>query len=110
MTWELDSDTLLLYAGKNVSPSTLDTDKADKVVAAVNAAVTTMLGGDTPSTEEDAELARSVVLDGLDAFRAFDVRNGVLSVGPDGDPVRIGVGLIPVSHAVMARYHVSGMA
>lgn len=78
--------------------------------AAVNAAILTRLNGysvSSPSQAED-ELSRSALLDGLEFFRSKDARFGVLSVGPDGEPVRVAVDLL-WSVPVIGRYATPGM-
>ena len=109
MTWAgVDAADVILLAGKTTpTPGSADDVRADLAVAAVNAAVRRLIV--TTSAALEAELDRAALLDALDAFRAFDVRNGVLTVGPDGDPVRIGSQLIPASLAAFARYEAPGI-
>lgn len=113
MTWEVDGDTIMLAGGKtpDVSPSTGDDQWwADICAAAVNAAITTALNGATVASPSDAEdeLTRVAILDGLEMFRAKDARFGVLSVGPDGEPVRVATNLL-WSVPVLARYATPGI-
>lgn len=109
MTWAVDGGAILTAASK-ASPSTEESDWADVCAAAVNAAIETRLNGytvDSPSNAED-ELTRAAVLDGLEFFRSKDARFGILSVGPDGEPVRVAVDLL-WSVPVIARYATPGM-
>ena len=109
MTWETSGSDILTAADKG-SPTAGETAWAADCAAAVNAAIETRLNGYTvasPSNAED-ELTRSALLDGLEYFRSKDARFGILSVGPDGEPVRVAVDLL-WSVPVIARYATPGM-
>lgn len=113
MTWEVDGDSIMLAASKTPDPTPdpgSEQEWADICAAAVNAAITTRLNGVTVTSPSDAEdeLTRTAVLDGLEMFRSKDARFGVLSVGPDGSPVRVAVDLL-WSVPVIARYATPGM-
>lgn len=109
MTWETTADAILTAGGK---PTTAGADKdwATLCAAAVNAAIETRLNGYTveAASNAEAELARSALLDGLEAFRAKDARFGVLTVGPDGEPVRVATDIL-WSVPVIARYATPGI-
>ena len=109
MTWEVDGDAILTAASKD-NPSTDEQDWADLCAGAVNAAIGTRLNGYSveAASNAEAELSRSALLDGLEFFRSKDARFGVLTVGPDGEPVRVAVDLL-WSVPVIARYAVPGM-
>ena len=111
MTWEVSGTDITDAAlGSAATPSADQAAWATTCAAAVNAAIETRLNGatiDSPSNGED-ELARAAVLDGLEFFRSKDARFGILSVGPDGEPVRVAIDLL-WSVPVIARYAAPGI-
>ncbi len=109
MTWATSGSAITTAAGK-ASPTADETSWAATCAAAVNSAITTRLNGYTVVASSDAEkeLTRSALLDGLEFFRSKDARFGVLTVGPDGDPVRVAVDIL-WSVPVIGRYAIPGI-
>jgi hypothetical protein len=93
------------------TPSAAQETRADLCAEAVNAAITTALNGYTVAigSEAEAELARSALLDGVAAYQAFDAPSGVLTIGPDGAPVRLPIDILRASWPVVHRYAVPGI-
>lgn len=110
MAWQVDGPTILAQAGK-ASPSTADSDWADSCAAAVNAAVQTRLRGTVvdPGSALEAELTRAAILDGVGAFVDRASPQGILSIGPDGQPARLDPNLLRASMPVLRRYTVPGI-
>lgn len=109
MSWIITGPDITDAAGKP-SPSTEEAAWATKCANAVNAAIATRLNGYVVEDDEaaDLELRHSAVLDGLEAYRAKDARMGILSVGPDGEPVRVSTDIL-WSVPVIGRYATPGM-
>ena len=111
MTWTVSGTDITNAAlGSAATPTSDQTAWATLCAAAVNAAITTRLNGYTPAngSRAEAELARSAVLDGLEYFRSKDARFGILSVGQDGEPVRVATDIL-WSVPVINRYAVPGI-
>ena len=109
MTYPTTGAEILTAAGKG-SPTAEETAWAAACALAVNAAIATLLDGFTVTAGEnpDDELARSAILDGVEAFRAKDARMGILSVGPDGEPMRVSTDIL-WSIPVIRRYVMPGI-
>lgn len=108
MAWALTGPALVAALGT----TSVDSTWAATVAAAVNAAVTTRLNGYTvaASSAAEAELSRSVLLDGIAAYKDRDAPHGILSLGPDGEIVRVGSDIVRWSAPVIARYAIPGIA
>lgn len=111
MTWTVTASDI---TDRTVSgtPSQDQTDWATLCADAVNAAYETALNGydpASPSAAED-ELSRAALLDGIAAFKDLNSPYGILSVGPDGDAVRVGYDVIRAGRPVIDRYAVPGIA
>ena len=98
------TDDLILAAVGEGSPSAAESDWAAACAAAVEAAIAAVLAGATPSAELEAELGRAAVLDGAAAYQERNAPHGILSVGPDGDAVRLGAELLRATGPVLVRH------
>lgn len=91
------------------APSTAEADEewAAKCAAAVNAAIDQRLEGTTVEvgSNAEAELIRAAVQDGAAAYIERKAPHGVLSLGPDGEAVRLGAEVLRVCLPVIGRYH-----
>lgn len=72
--------------------------------AAVEAAIAARLAGETASAGLEAELQRSAVIDGCAAYVERKAPSGVLSLGPDGEAVRLGAEILRSSEPVLRRH------
>lgn len=91
----------ILDAVENTAPSQAETDWADLVAGAVDGAIVERLGATVPSAELEARLALSALQDGMAAYVSRDSPHGVLSIGPDGAPVRLGSDLLRATGRVL---------
>ena len=110
MTWEVDGEAITDAAGI-ASPSAEEEAWADACAAAVNAAYATRLNGysvEAASSAED-ELGRAALLDGLAAYRDKDAPYGILSIGADGEAIRVGADIIRAGHPALMRYALPGI-
>lgn len=98
----------ILAAVEKGSPSAADSDWADLVAAAIDAAITRRLRDETPSAELEAELARSALLDGMAAYAERRAPHGILSIGPDGDVARMGARMLRATSPVLADHLAEG--
>jgi hypothetical protein len=80
---------ILAHVGQG-SPTADDTAWATKCAAAIEAIIADRLGGDTPSADLEARLQVAAEQDGAALYMSRKAPHGVLSVGPDGDVVRLG--------------------
>ena len=105
MPWVTGS-AILQHAAASGSPSAAqpDEDWADVCAAAVNAAIDTRLDGETPGADFTAELTRSALQDGAAAYAERKAPHGVLSIGPDGDAVRLGADILRSTTPVLGRH------
>lgn len=108
MTWQVTGASLVAALGT----TGVDSTWAATCAAQVNAAITTRLNGYTvaASSSAEAELTRTALLDGIAAYKDRDAPHGILSVGPDGEVVRVGSDIVRWSAPVILRYAVPGMA
>lgn len=86
------------------TPSAGDSDWADLVAAAIDAAITERLDGTTPDTGFTAELDRSALLDGAAAYAERRSPHGILSVGPEGEVQRLGADILRATNPVLRRH------
>ena len=82
--------TEITTAVGNASPSAADIAWAAKCAAAIEARITELLDGDTPSAGLEARLHVAAELDGAALYLMRDSPQGVFSVGADGTPIRVG--------------------
>jgi len=99
---------ILTQAGVT-SPTAADTAWATTCAAAVDGAITTLLAGVTPSASGTAELNRAALMDGVGAYVDRDAPHGILSLGPDGEAVRLGADVLRASWPVLRRYTLPGI-
>lgn len=106
----VDGDAVLAQAGITDAEQWQE-DRAGLCADAVDAAITTALNGYTveADSEAEAELTRAALLDAVAAYQAFDSPSGVLSVGPDGAPVRLPVDILRASWPAIHRYAIPGI-
>lgn len=101
------ADILAHVAGSGAA-STAPTDEAwaDTCAAAVNAAIDARMEGVTVATDSNAdlELRRAGLQDGAAAYLERKTPHGVLSVGPDGEAVRLGRDIVRALQPVFDRY------
>ncbi len=80
---------ILAHAG-NGTPTADDTAWATKCAAAIEAIITDRLDGATPSADLEARLNVAAEQDGAMLYMARKAPHGALSMGVDGDSVRLG--------------------
>jgi hypothetical protein len=94
---------ILTHVGKG-SPSPDDTAWADLCAGAIEGAIAERLDGNTPDADGVAELDVAALTDGAALFNSRGAPHGILSVGPDGEAVRLGSdtlrALLPVLHRI----------
>lgn len=91
------------------APSAEDETWADVCAAAVEAAIAERLDGDTPSAGFTSELEYSALVDGAAAYQGRDAPHGVLSIGPDGEVVRLGADILRATLPVIRRHTIPGI-
>lgn len=94
---------ILTHVGQS-SPTADDEAWADDCAAAVDAAITARLDGETPGSGFTLELTRSALEDGAAAYLARKAPHGILTLGPDGEAVRLGADILRASTAVLGRH------
>jgi len=96
---------ILTHVGA-VAPSATDTAWADDCADAVEAAIATMLDGlvVASGSAAEAELTFAALQDGAAAYIERKAPHGVLSIGPDGETVRLGADIIRALRPVLRRY------
>lgn len=104
MPWVTGS-AILQHVAASGSPSSAqpDEDWADVCAAAIDAAIDTRLDGVTPDAGFTAELTRSALQDGAAAYVERKSPHGVLSMGPDGEAVRLGADVLRATTPVLGR-------
>ncbi len=97
---------ILVHVGKT-SPVQADTDWATLCAAAIEGAIATRLdsGGVTPDASGIDELEVSALTDGAALFNSRAAPHGVLSMGSDGDAVRLGADSLRATLPVLRRIH-----
>ncbi len=102
---------ILAACGKTVPPLVsvpqADTDWATLCAAAIEGAIHARLdaGGITPDASGIDELEVSAVLDGAALFNSKAAPHGVLSLGIDGEAVRLGADSLRACLPVLRRIH-----
>lgn len=108
----VDADAILTAVGK---PGLTDPDPdavwAGQCADAVNAAIETALNGYdvVADSAAEAELIRCALVDGQGAYMDRDAPQGVLTVGPDGAPVRLRADVLRSCVPVIDRYAIPGI-
>lgn len=107
----VDGSAILAQARPGVTPSAADTSWAGLCADAVNAAIAHDLGSYEVVEDSDAELAltRCALLDGVAAYADRDAPAGILSMGPDGQPVRVRADVLRACVPVIHRYTLPGI-
>lgn len=95
---------ILTHVGKS-SPSAADTAWATSCADAIEGGITALLGGETPSAGGTDELEVAALTDGAALFNSRAAPHGILSVGPDGDAVRLGADSLRAVKPVIYRVH-----
>jgi len=95
---------ILTHVGKT-SPTGDDTAWAGTCADAIEAAITARLGGDTPSAGGVDELEAAARNDGAALFNSRSAPHGVVSIGPDGDAIRLGADSLRAVSRVIQRVH-----
>lgn len=95
---------ILTHAGVD-APNAADSAWADDVAAALEGELALALAGVTidPGSEAEAMLIRAARDDGAAAYARRRAPHGVLSVGPDGQAVRLGADILIALRPVLAR-------
>lgn len=95
---------ILAHVGKS-SLSPADTTWAGLCADAIEGAIAARLGGDTPTSGGVDELEVAALTDGAALFNSRAAPHGILSVGPDGDAVRLGADSLRAVNKVIVRVH-----
>lgn len=95
---------ILAHVGKT-SPTAGDTAWAASCADAIEAGIAARLDGETPSAGGVDELEVAALTDGAALFNSRAAPHGILSVGPDGDAVRLGADSLRAVHKVIVRVH-----
>jgi hypothetical protein len=101
----VDGDAILAQARGSSTPSEADTAWAAMCADAVNEAMTIDLKTYAVVADSDAEkaLQRAALLDGVAAYADRDAPTGILSLGPDGQPVRVRADVLRAAVPVIDR-------
>ena len=94
---------ILTHVGEG-SPAADQTAWANSCAAALEAVIAHRLTGVTITAGIEAELNVAAVQDGAACYAARKAPHGVLSVGPDGDVVRLGREITRELEPVFLRY------
>ena len=95
---------ILVHVGKT-SPTAADTAWAGLCADAIEAAIVARLDGETPSSGGVDELEVAALTDGAALFNSRAAPHGVLSIGPDGESVRLGADSLRAVNKVIGRVH-----
>lgn len=95
---------ILVHVGKT-SPSGADTTWAGLCADAIEGAIEARLDGETPTAGGVNELEVAALTDGAALFNSRAAPHGVLSIGPDGDAVRLGADSLRAVTRVLTRVH-----
>jgi hypothetical protein len=95
---------ILTHVNKG-SPTAAETAWAGICADAIEGAIATRLEGQTPSAGGIDELEVAALTDGAALFNSKAAPNGILSVGPDGDAVRLGADTLRALGPVIRRVH-----
>lgn len=78
---------------------------AQKCADAIEGAIATRLEGNTPDASGVDELEVAALTDGAALYNTKAAPNGILSMGPDGDAVRMGADSLRAVKPVLSRIH-----
>lgn len=95
---------ILVHVGKT-SPTAADTTWAGLCADAIEAGIALRLDGETPTAGGIDELEVAALTDGAALFNSRAAPHGVLSIGPDGDAVRLGADSLRAVTKVITRVH-----
>jgi hypothetical protein len=95
---------ILTHVGKT-SPTAGDTAWASSCADAIEGGIAALLDGETPSGGGVDELEVAALSDGAALFNSRAAPHGILSVGPDGDAVRLGADSLRAVKPVLYRIH-----
>lgn len=98
--------TILAQAGV-AAPTAADTTWANQVAAALESAIEWRMQGVTDYTTNadiTADLTRAALVDGTAAYAERQAPHGIVSLGPDGDVVRLGRDMLRALEPVFFRY------
>ena len=87
------------------SPSAEEIAWAQKCADAIEGAITTRLEGNTPDASGVDELEVAALADGAQLFQSKAAPSGVLSMGIDGEAVRLGADSLRAVQPVLRRIH-----
>jgi hypothetical protein len=94
--------SILAHAGVE-TPTAADTAWADACADAIEATIAERLGDHTTSAGEDSMLLPAALQDGAACYVSRKSPHGVLSLGPDGDVVRLGRDIMRELEPVLMR-------
>lgn len=101
------AEQVLTHAGVDaggVTPTPDDVTWSEDVAAAINAELVAALDGLEPLTaDETARLHRAALDDGAAAYARRRAPHGILSVGPDGQAVRLGADILIACKPILRR-------
>lgn len=95
---------ILVHVGK-VTPTAADTTWAGLCADAIEGGIALRLEGETPDASGVDELEVAALSDGAALFNSRAAPHGVLSVGPDGEAVRLGADSLRACNPVIRRVH-----
>jgi hypothetical protein len=87
------------------APTAYQTTWAGLCADAIEGALATRLTGVTPSAGETDQLEVAALTDGSALFASKEAPDGIRSMGPDGDVVRIGSDALRACIPVLSRVH-----
>lgn len=93
------------FVGKGATPNADDVAWAAKCAADINAGIALRLDGETPSADGVSELTVAALIDGAALFNSRAAPHGVLSLGIDGEAVRLGADSLRAVSKVITRVH-----
>lgn len=91
--------------GKGATPNADDVAWAGLCADAINAAIADRLDGETPSAGGIDQLEVAALTDGQMLFNSRAAPHGVLSIGPEGESVRLGADSLRAVNKVITRVH-----
>jgi hypothetical protein len=95
---------ILVHVNKT-SPSAADTTWAGLCADAIEGAIADRLDGETPDAGGIDQLEAAAITDGAALFNTRNAPHGVLSIGPEGDTVRLGSDSLRAVNKVIGRVH-----
>jgi len=102
---------ILTHAGVT-SPTAGDTEWAQDVAAAIEAEIAFGMLDVTvdPGSDTEAAIRAAALTDAAAAYVSRKAPHGILSVGPDGEAVRLGSDIVRALRPVFRRYGTAGIA